>query len=510
MGRLLSLFGLFVAAAATAAPLKDKLPTGEVARLGTPVAPVEGKPQIGAVNALAFLNDNMLVVGTGGGWRIWDVDKRRARQDKSIGGPVFAIANDPHRLFVGSIQKLHVVESHGKNWEPAASWDSASERVNVLALSPDGRRVAFSDGERRLSIFDVKSGKVAGTIEFANKPVAASMTANGRILAVVTRDGAARIYNLSRDAKLDLAFTKRVARSDYVAAGFSPDGRLFAVSSAGRVSILDSASGRPMHSIERHFGEGDVRCLAFSPDGRLIAIGRNSPESGVRIADVVSGSELSNLSGHLGDVTALAFSPDGKLLASGSNDTSVLVSKTPVPMPAPKSMSAQDSWENLDSLDAEIAYRCTEELLAHPEKSVDFLGARFRERPAEQIQIQRWVRELDHDEFRVREAARRGLTKAGLRAAAALTDPKRKPLGPEGEQRVRAILDAFEAKGMRIPEGGLFGEPLRIVRAVRVLEIIGTKEARGVLEEFAHGPSKSRLTSEAKAALDTWVERRTH
>jgi hypothetical protein len=290
-----------------------------------------------------------------------------------------------------------------------------------------------------------------------------------------------------------------------VAAAFSPDGRLFAVSSAGRVTILDSVAGRPMQTLERRFGEGDVRCLAFSPAGRHLAIGRNGPDTAVRVHEVLSGTEQASFNGHLGDVNAVAFSPDGKALASAGTDTSVLVWKVPGTGAGPKAMTTGDAWEGLDSLDADVAYRCMEQLLSDRDQTVSFLRERFQKQPEEQAQIQRWIRELDHDEFRIREAARRGLSKAGLRAAPALTDPKRKPLGAEGEQRIRLILESFESQGLRIPETGLFGEPLRMVRAARVLEVMGTSEARQLLEESANGPAESRLTREAKAAITTWV-----
>lgn len=496
---------LLTATSALAAPLKAELPPGAIARLGTPQAQSKETPRLGEVNALAFLDDKTLFVGTNGGWTTWNLEKRRPRQEKPIGGPAFTVANDLQRLFIGSIRKLHSVEPPlSQTAEPARSWDTESDQVNVLALAPGGRRAVFNAADHKLAVLDVKSGNVTGTTELASKPVAASLTANGRVLAVVTRDGAARIYNLDATGKLDLAFTKRVARSDHVAAAFSPDGRLFAVSSVGRVTIMDSVVGRPIQTLERHFGEGDVRCLAFSAAGRQIAIGRNGPDTAVRVHDVLSGAEQASFAGHLGDVSAVAFSPDGKTLASAGTDTSVLVWKVPAPGPGPKAMTAADAWEGLDSLESDLAYRCTEQLLADGAKTVMFLRERFQKQPEEQARISRWIKELDHDEFRVREAARRGLMKAGLRAAPSLTDPKRKPLGAEGEQRIRLILESFESQGLRIPESGLFGEPLRMVRAVRTLELIGTAEAQEVLEEAAKGPAESRLAHEAKAALDVW------
>ena len=404
-----------------------------------------------------------------------------------------------------ALRKLHLIEPiESASAEPARSWDSATDAVSVLAVAPG--RVVFTDGELKLAVVDTKTGKTSGTVELASRPIAASLTANGRVLAVVTRDGAARIYDLSAKGALEMAWAKRIARADRGVTAFSPDGRVLAIATAGRVMILDAVAGRPMQSLERRFGEGDVRCLAFSPDGRQIAIGRNGPESTVRISDVVSGVEQAQFEGHIGDVNAVAFSPDGRTLASAGTDTSVLVWKVPVPGPGPKLVTATEAWESLDSLDADIAYQNMGYLLAHPGRAVEVIRDGFRGLATEEAKIRKWIAELDNDVFRVREAARRELIKTGLRGAAALTDPKRKPLGAEGEQRVRLILEALEAQGIRFPESGLFGEPLRMVRAVRILELAGGNEARQVLEEAAKGSAELRLTKEAKSALETWSE----
>ncbi|HKB06013.1 MAG TPA: PQQ-binding-like beta-propeller repeat protein [Gemmataceae bacterium] len=499
-------FGLLLLAipAAVAAPQKEDLPAGAVGRLGAPVPVTKGEPRPGEVNALAFLDENSLFVGTDAGWRVWDVAKRQPRQEKPAGGPAFAAFRQADRLFIGSSRKLHSLEpAQSATAEPARSWDSTAVAVGVLAGSPDGGRVVFSDGEQKLTILDVKTGKVTGTAEFASRPVAATLTANGRVLAVVTRDGAARVYHLSPDGSLEPQWSKRVARSDRAAAQFSPDGRLLAVSTAGRVMILDAVTGRPMQSVERRFGEGDVRCLVFSPDGKQVAIGTNGPDAIVRVADVVTAHEQATFVGHAGDVNAVAFAPGGRTLASGGTDQAVILWKVPVPPPGPALLTTGEAWETLDSLDADVAYRSTGTLLAHPGRAVTVIRDGYRGTADEQVKIRRWIAELDHDEFRVREAARRSLLKAGLRSAAALNDTGRKKMGVEGETRVRLILEALESQGVRIPESGLFGEPLRGVRGVRVLESIGGNEARSVLEEVAKGTPEARLTREAKAALAT-------
>jgi hypothetical protein len=169
-------------------------------------------------------------------------------------------------------------------------------------------------------------------------------------------------------------------------------------------------------------------------------------------------------------------------------------------------MSVSDAWEALDALDGATAYRATGSLVADRAASVVAVRDGFTGRAEAKAKIQRWIDELDHDEFRVREAARRGHIKAGLRAAEAINDPARKRLGPEGEERIRQILETLDQQGLRVPEGGLYGEPLRMMRAVRVLEMVGTKEARTVLEIMARGPADDRVTREAKAAIEVFPE----
>jgi hypothetical protein len=43
---------------------------------------------------------------------------------------------------------------------------------------------------------------------------------------------------------------------------------------------------------------------------------------------------------------------------------------------------------------------------------------------------------------------------------------------------------------------------MRVVRAIRVLEQIGTADARALLRDLAAGPAGLRLTREAAAALE--------
>jgi len=64
----------------------------------------------------------------------------------------------------------------------------------------------------------------------------------------------------------------------------------------------------------------------------------------------------------------------------------------------------------------------------------------------------------------------------------------------ETRRHLETLLDRFDPA--RSAEG------LRMLRALEVLERVGTTEARRVLEAWAGGAAEATLTREAKAALD--------
>src|SRR5688572_493517 len=121
MCRLLPLCLALFPALATGAPRND-LPKGAVARLGSAVPPAGSESRPGDVNALAFIGDEAIFVGTSSGWQTWDVQKRQPRQERPTGGPAFAAFRRADQLFVGSARRVHVIEPvQSATAEPARS-----------------------------------------------------------------------------------------------------------------------------------------------------------------------------------------------------------------------------------------------------------------------------------------------------------------------------------------------------------------------------------------------------
>jgi hypothetical protein len=92
-----------------------------------------------------------------------------------------------------------------------------------------------------------------------------------------------------------------------------------------------------------------------------------------------------------------------------------------------------------------------------------------------------------------REEARRQLEKQGLAAAAALRQALAADPGPEMRQRLNVLLEKLESS--RSPA------KLRVLLTLSVLEMIGTPEARQILEGLARYGAGGWLEEEAKGAL---------
>jgi hypothetical protein len=154
-------------------------------------------------------------------------------------------------------------------------------------------------------------------------------------------------------------------------------------------------------------------------------------------------------------------------------------------------------WANTAQGNLPAARRDLWTLVADPDRTVPFCKERLA--PAK-IQVdgkrlQRLVSELDDDEFAVREKASEELAKIGPVAGPAL----RKALGAgpsaEARRRIEALL--AKLKDDRTTEAGR-----RTLRALEILEHVGTNQAREVLKSLAGGTPEAWLTLESQAAFE--------
>jgi hypothetical protein len=212
------------------------------------------------------------------------------------------------------------------------------------------------------------------------------------------------------------------------------------------------------------------------------------------------------LKGHGGAVTGCVFSPDGRFVLTASSDTTVLVwdlAAQSEEKPKEWTEKALESlWGDLGNADeAGRADAAIWALVAAPQQALALLKKNVRPTPAAQADWRAWVKDLGSEQFAVREKASRALEALEERAYPLLKQALTGTPPLEGRRRIERLLGKL-AYPLKSPKA------IRELRAVEVLEHIGTEQARQVLQALAKGAPGSRLTEEARASLERLAKRK--
>jgi Tol biopolymer transport system component len=384
-------------------------------------------------------------------------------------------------------------------WEWASGrelWrvETTQQRTSGLEFSPTGDRLATVGMDHVVRLRDAVTGRELHNWTFpgeSNMPLAFSP--DGKRLAV---GGPIRL--------LDAVTGQAVATlaGGAMSLAFSPDGRLLIAGENSRVSVWELPTRRCRLVIDRHL-RGGVFSLAVSPDGRSLLTGCRDGQ--VRLWELATGHQRAHLVGHQDDrwVSPVAITPDGRRASSSGGDGYLFVwdltGLAPDGQLAPAKLSDAERdglWRLLAGDDAAIAYRAGWRLTAGGDESVAFLRSRLAPVPRDlSPHVEQLLADLDSTSEAARQAATERLECLGPLAAPALR--KAMTGRPAGETRDR-IEYLLGRAGRAIP----MGEHLRALRAVEVLERIGSPAARAVLAELAGGLHEAALTVEAARSRD--------
>jgi WD40 repeat protein len=308
---------------------------------------------------------------------------------------------------------------------------------------------------------------------------------------------------------------------------FSPDQRTILTLNEGRGpsgSLLESLTGKVRYrfgitkviGFEGELGGPFARVFrtyeppvhAFSRNGGLLAV-RSDLET-TTVIDIRRGKVIARLQGDDGEVCCLAFGADPATLLTGGSDGTVLVwdlgkhirkSRQPVELTAAQ---VERLWGELADPDTPRAYRALGILVTAPEKAVSLLQKKLKPvKPVPAADIDRLVNDLDSERFRKREHASRELRRLGRLPRMALKKRLKTGVTLELRNRIEALLEELQRREARISP-----EELREVRAVEVLETIGTPAARSLLKSLVGGAEGARLTDEAGFALERLEKRK--
>jgi hypothetical protein len=110
--------------------------------------------------------------------------------------------------------------------------------------------------------------------------------------------------------------------------------------------------------------------------------------------------------------------------------------------------------------------------------------------------LARLIADLDSKTFAVREKATRELENLSELAGSACRQALERQTSLEVRQRLEALLDRQAQQRLKPSP-----EVLRGLRALEVLELTGTKQARTTLSRLSQGAAAARLTMDAKETL---------
>jgi hypothetical protein len=485
----------------------DPLPRFAVARLGTVAAPADGP----------------------------------APGDRGHTGGVYDVVFAPQ----GDLIATRSVDQTVRVWKVATSEEYLRISGNrPLAFSPDGKYLLAGGGEAdepALGVWDVATGKQAG--EIANGGQLAVFAAGGKELLVLGAAGVPQVYSTGNWQPVRQLNNVRTS----VALAFSPDATTLACTTSlynYDVHLVDLSTGKDRHVLKgktaRPLGlafssdgrtvacggrdklihlwnaetgqelypalqghDGPVQVLAFSPDGQLLASG--GWDKRVLLWEVATGKQLGVLEGHDSHVTALDFAPHGRLLASGSTDRTVLLWDLPAVLrsglPSEPLTAARltQLWNQLAAADG---FRAALELRREPDRCVAFVTQQLEALlgTSQSERIAQLIRDLDDDNYQVREQATLELIQMRELAQVALERELRRTTSLEVSFRIRRIL-ASKGKVERFtPE-----EQLRLSRIVALLEDLALQQhggAQSLLERLARDFPSSDVLRRAQQALE--------
>jgi hypothetical protein len=150
---------------------------------------------------------------------------------------------------------------------------------------------------------------------------ALTIDGNGRFLAIASRDGGVRVWDLENGRQIS-----RLAAGAVRALAVSRTDRLVVTAGDnGRVTLWDTGGNKEIRRFAGH--QGAVLAAALSADGTVLATG--GADRTVRLWDVGSGRQTAVIKGHDGPVTAVAFDAAGQTLASGGDDRTIRLWSVP-------------------------------------------------------------------------------------------------------------------------------------------------------------------------------------
>jgi RNA polymerase sigma factor (sigma-70 family) len=460
-----------------------------------------------SVTSLAFTpNGKSLVTGCADRFlRVWDLanGKESLRVEGGRDGVIAVAVSQNGSRFVSASKgdgTLRMIDAaSGKQfWQSRTRGD-----VKAIALSLDEKVLISGDESGGVYVWHAPTGMETRLFKGHTAGITSvAITPDNKLIVSAGKDGIICLW----EAETGKLLARLAAGNEAIeTVALAPDGKTLAFAGKDKmVHVWDIAANKEQHQLAGHLER--VRTLAFTPDGRMLLSGGD--DRALILWDPAEGRKARRAVRHRGPVQAVVFSPDGKYVASAGDEGLAIVSTLAGLRAAqlkPVDLSADQLkalWDDLKRDDPK-GFEATDTLIAGAKHAVPFLGETVKPAGPPKVpeKLAQWIKDLDSDEFAVRQKATEELQKAGKLAEKPLRDALRGTPSLEARTRMTQLLEKLGGRTPPTPD------ERRSARVIDVLEEIATPEARAVLEKLAQGDARAEQTQLAKAALDRLSKR---
>ncbi|MBA4188964.1 MAG: hypothetical protein C0467_13285 [Planctomycetaceae bacterium] len=258
---------------------------------------------------------------------LWPLNKSTATLAGKLPGKAVLAASGKDRLAVAMAQGVLVYDNFDSA-QPLATKPSRTITENAggcrsLAVSSDGKTVAYSGDAAKIVIADATTAKTLRTLPVQTIAISLAFNPGGDKLATVGRDGFLRLSPTTGE-EADL-WKVRVQRGQRGSVAFSPDGKYIAATSSGLIKVVNTSDGSEVFAVGGVFENGLFQQVAFSSDGRFLIAASEGMTGGIRVWEMSTQSLVRQFTTGFGTVYRLGVFADGTRLVSAGAEEAITV-----------------------------------------------------------------------------------------------------------------------------------------------------------------------------------------
>jgi len=240
-----------------------------------------------------------------------------------------ALNPDGTRIASGSADRtIRILDAH--SGEEIAALTGHAAYIHTVSFSPDGTRIVSGSSDCTHRLWDVVSGRLLSTSRHERNVRSAAFSPDGK--KIITVSDEAKVWNADTGEILFTLSTDHSHLSEHLVgildAFFDSEGMICTVEMAGTLRIWDGETGEELDILTESLGSKPI--AAVSQCGKWIAaLGHNNTSVGLwstRSGELVSSLEISEPNDF---PWCMAFSPDSKMIAiTTTRNTQIIDART--------------------------------------------------------------------------------------------------------------------------------------------------------------------------------------